>query len=483
MRTIIPHKLNAEVSEHPRLKAAYKVCKTLIDAGWESYWVGGSVRDLYLWPDRVPKDIDIATNARLNDICKLIPKTQAIGRAFGVGLCECDGFHFEVATFRKESDYVDRRHPSKVSSGTIEEDSARRDFTVNALYFNPIESKILDFHHGIADLQLRRLQCVGDPSSRLHEDPLRILRLFRFASNLEMSIAEGTRHAAERLSGELLHVSLERVLLEISKIKASALGTFVGFLQPLQATLLRSSNSTKEDFEFQQADQSQTVFSLPAESLQFPATVFALMCIYNEGFARRDWCRIFSNWPFSLTERSQLELAVKTAQGAFALPQQLLKLSQPEKWKTIFENLKWLSRQNRVQLADAQWIGEFVQRQQSQDNFISALSQLCAQAPLQTGLADAIEKYVAERAKPLRTQLQVKLVDEQPQLLGWARLIIDWGLIFGDLAPAHTDLPEFLNIKNPKHLDEVIAAARILQKKGNLKKIQETPLRESPESK
>lgn len=458
------------MSEHPRLKAAYKVCKTLIDAGWESYWVGGSVRDLYLWPHRVPKDIDIATNAGLNDICKLIPKTQAIGRAFSVGLCECDGFHFEVATFRKESDYADRRHPSKVSPGTIEEDSARRDFTVNALYFNPIESKILDFHNGIADLQLRRLQCVGDPSSRLHEDPLRILRLFRFASNLEMSIAESTRHAANRLSGELMHVSLERVLLEISKLTASTLGTFVGFLQPLQATLLRSSDSTKEDLEFQQATQPQSLFSLPSESLQFPATVFALMCVYNEGFARRDWCRIFSSWPFSLTERSQLELAVKTAQGAFAVPQQLLKQSQPEQWRTIFENLKWLSRQNRVQLADAQWIGEFVQRQQSEDNFISALCQLCAQEQLQTGLADAIEKYVSEKAKPLRAQLHLRLVDEQPQLLGWARLIIDWGLLFADLATPHADMPEFLKTKNPRHLDDVIAAARVLQKKGNLKK-------------
>ncbi|MEY4066342.1 MAG: hypothetical protein RIR26_2550 [Pseudomonadota bacterium] len=432
--------------------------------------MGGSVRDLILWPDRVPKDIDIATNASLNDIRKLLPHTHAIGKAFGVGLCESAGHAFEIATFRKEADYSDRRHPSHVSPGTIEEDSVRRDFTINALYFDPIANVILDFHHGIDDLRLRRLQCVGDPAARLHEDPLRILRLFRFAANLQFSIAEQTQRMAESLCSELVHVSLERVLLEVSKLSPTALAAFSQHLKKFQDILLGQSERHGVNESDPITMHNPAEFSLPAASLHFPATVFALMCIHNEGFLKRDWCKAFSRWPFSLAERDQLELAVRVAGGGFSLTPKLLSQPEPEQWQTAFESLKWLSRQNRILKTDAQWIADFVQKHRPENSFIAAFCQLHPQDSLHNGIADAIEKTVADRAKPLRSQLHLKLDGEPPQALGWARLLLDWAILFQDMNNQLATLPAFMDMESKTFVDDLIAAAKILMEKNNSKK-------------
>jgi len=140
------------VSKDPRIVAALSLCRKLQANGWAAYWVGGAVRDLLMNTKHVPSDIDIATDAPYDEICRILPDTRAIGKAFGVGLASTGDHSFEVATFRKESDYADRRHPSQVGPGTIEEDSERRDFTVNALYFDPVSGMIIDFHDGVADL-------------------------------------------------------------------------------------------------------------------------------------------------------------------------------------------------------------------------------------------------------------------------------------------------------------------------------------------
>ncbi|MEY3902464.1 MAG: hypothetical protein RL189_1770, partial [Pseudomonadota bacterium] len=273
MKKTIPYQLDPEVSADPHVCAARRICQVLRQSGHTAFWVGGAVRDLLLSPQTTPKDIDITTDASFEDVRRLIPQTRAIGKAFGVGLVSEGSFSFEVATFRKEADYADRRHPSFVGVGSMEEDSERRDFTINALYFDPIGGTIVDFHDGLDDLKNRVLRCVGDADIRLHEDPLRILRLYRFAGNLGFHVAEETDRSAKALAAELTHVSKERVLLEISKLRAESITQFTASLRPFQATLIGEANQGKYH------DGERELFNMQHHSaaLNHPGMLFALM--------------------------------------------------------------------------------------------------------------------------------------------------------------------------------------------------------------
>src|ERR1700722_14872638 len=130
----------------PARPAATRVIKKLVDAGFTAYFAGGWVRDFLM--QRPSDDIDIATNATVEQVQALFPKTIPVGVAFGIVIVVQDHFQFEVATFRKERGYVDGRRPTSIESATAEEDAQRRDFTINGMFYDPLTQKLLDFVEG-----------------------------------------------------------------------------------------------------------------------------------------------------------------------------------------------------------------------------------------------------------------------------------------------------------------------------------------------
>lgn len=190
---------------------------TLISAGFESYLVGGCVRDFLL--NKPIKDYDLATQAKPEDVERLFGKVIEVGRLFGVmKVIAENGREIEIATFRSEGDYKDHRHPTKVEFSSVELDSKRRDFTINALYFDLKTSQVLDFHHGLRDLKDKVIRAIGNPSIRFEEDALRLMRAVRFASRFQFQISEETTAAIKEHAPLIRKISVERVRDELEKI-------------------------------------------------------------------------------------------------------------------------------------------------------------------------------------------------------------------------------------------------------------------------
>ena len=186
------------------------------DKGFEAWFVGGCVRDMLL--GRAAYDIDITTNAQPSEIINIFDKTIPTGIKHGTVAVIIDENQIEVTTYRSEEGYIDSRHPNLVAfKNEIREDLSRRDFTINALAFHP-KRKLLDLFDGINDLNNHIIKCVGDPKVRFNEDALRILRAFRFASQLNFKIEKKTEKAALALSDKLDLLSGERVLSELKKL-------------------------------------------------------------------------------------------------------------------------------------------------------------------------------------------------------------------------------------------------------------------------
>ncbi len=201
---------------------AEQVVRTLRHAGHEAFWAGGCVRDQCL--GQTPKDYDVATDARPDEIRKIFGhrKTLMIGAAFGVVtvLGPRSAGQIEVATFRREEGYSDGRHPDKVDYSTAEEDAQRRDFTINGLFFDPIGGETIDYVGGMDDLAARRIRCIGNPHERIDEDKLRMLRAVRFATTLGFSVDAETQHAIKQHADEIACVSAERIAAEMRRILA-----------------------------------------------------------------------------------------------------------------------------------------------------------------------------------------------------------------------------------------------------------------------
>ncbi len=197
--------------------AATRVVKRLVDAGYTAYFAGGWVRDFLI--NRTSDDIDIATNAPLNVVISLFPKTIALGAAFGIVVVVEEGHPFEVATFRKDKDYVDGRRPERIETATAEEDAERRDFTINGMFYDPIQNQLHDFVGGQKDLRLGIVRAIGDPSRRFEEDRLRMMRAARYATRFDFTIEKETLQAIQRHAHTLLPaVAIERIWQEFKKI-------------------------------------------------------------------------------------------------------------------------------------------------------------------------------------------------------------------------------------------------------------------------
>lgn len=198
-------------------KTALKIVKSLKRAGHEAYWAGGCVRDMLL--KKEPKDYDIVTSALPEDIESILEKTIPIGKAFGVILVIEGDHQFEVATFRSDSDTSDGRRPHAVVFTNAEEDAKRRDFTINALLYDPLKKEIIDHVGGQKDLEERLIRFIGDPQARIREDHLRILRAIRFKNDLQFQYHPDTYHAlvenaalSQKVSGERLRDELNKML-------------------------------------------------------------------------------------------------------------------------------------------------------------------------------------------------------------------------------------------------------------------------------
>lgn len=196
--------------------AAAAIVDRLRRAGHEALFVGGCVRDILRGIE--PADYDIATSAHPDQVQALFPRTIPVGAAFGVILVIEGGRRYEVATFRREAEYEDGRHPSQVAYTTVEEDARRRDFTVNGLLQDPVTGRIIDCVEGRADIDHRLVRTIGDPELRFAEDRLRMLRAVRFAANLDFSIHPETLDAIRRHAKAIRHISSERIRVELTKI-------------------------------------------------------------------------------------------------------------------------------------------------------------------------------------------------------------------------------------------------------------------------
>ncbi|MEI6316002.1 MAG: hypothetical protein WCO89_14105, partial [Syntrophus sp. (in: bacteria)] len=174
-------------------QGALSIVRTLRSAGHEAFFVGGCVRDLLR--GEAPEDYDIVTSARPDAVQDLFPRTYPVGVSFGVILVSESDLLYEVATYRKESEYEDGRHPSQVSFATAREDVYRRDFTVNGLLMDPETGEIVDYVGGAADIERRVIRTIGNPEERFAEDHLRMLRAVRFAANLGFLIEAETSEA------------------------------------------------------------------------------------------------------------------------------------------------------------------------------------------------------------------------------------------------------------------------------------------------
>jgi poly(A) polymerase len=195
---------------------AHGIVRKLRAAGHVAYYAGGSVRDLLR--GQIPKDIDVATDARPDDVQKMFPRTYAVGAHFGVIVVLENGFQFEVATFRSDGTYLDGRRPTEVHFATAAEDAARRDFTINGMFFDPEANEVVDFVGGRADLQARVVRAIGDPGQRFAEDRLRILRAVRFATVLRFEIEPLTWDAVVAHAPSINKISSERIREELVRI-------------------------------------------------------------------------------------------------------------------------------------------------------------------------------------------------------------------------------------------------------------------------
>lgn len=195
---------------------AVEIVRTLQSKGYQAYWAGGCVRDMLLGIK--PKDFDIVTSAKPEEIEAIFEKTIPIGKKFGVILAIIDGHNFEIATFRSDSASSDGRRPDAVIFSSAEEDAQRRDFTINAMFYDPIADKIYDYVGGQKDLEEKLIRFIGEPEKRIAEDYLRLLRAIRMKNTFQFQYHPDTYQAVKHNAEHITKISAERITDELSKM-------------------------------------------------------------------------------------------------------------------------------------------------------------------------------------------------------------------------------------------------------------------------
>jgi poly(A) polymerase len=209
---------------------ALRTTRSLREAGYSAFVVGGAVRDLLL--GREPKDFDVATDATPDQVKQVFRRARLIGRRFQIVHVYCGADLIEVTTFRAATPQGEDEDASRVTAedgmllrdnvfGNQEEDAARRDFTVNALYYDPDKEEVWDWHGGFEDARNKVLRMIGDPGQRYREDPVRMLRAARFAAKLEFHIDPATRAPIAELAPMLARIPTSRLFDEMMKLLLS----------------------------------------------------------------------------------------------------------------------------------------------------------------------------------------------------------------------------------------------------------------------
>jgi len=199
---------------------ALEVVRRVRQAGYQSLWAGGCVRDLIL--GQTPADYDVATDATPEQVMRILPfPAVTVGISFGVVRVRDPrrrGVEVEVATFRSDGAYVDGRRPESVVFSSPELDAARRDFTINGMFMDPLTNELIDYVGGHADLKQHVLRAIGEPAARFHEDKLRLLRGIRLAARFRLRIEPATRAAIQLMAGQVVSVSAERIAQELRRM-------------------------------------------------------------------------------------------------------------------------------------------------------------------------------------------------------------------------------------------------------------------------
>ncbi|NVI06456.1 polynucleotide adenylyltransferase PcnB [Paraburkholderia youngii] len=239
---IIPHDVHG-IDPTLISRNAIRVTEGLQQAGFRAFIVGGAVRDLLLGVK--PKDFDVATDATPEQVQKLFRRARIIGRRFQIVHVQFGQEIIETSTFRAlvdppaadapppkrlKRDELDRRTHAVDASGRVlrdnvwgeqHEDATRRDFTINAMYYDPATQTVLDYHNGMADMRTRLLRMIGDPATRYREDPVRMLRVVRFAAKLDFDIDDATRAPIEKMADLINNVPAARLFDEMLKLMLS----------------------------------------------------------------------------------------------------------------------------------------------------------------------------------------------------------------------------------------------------------------------
>jgi poly(A) polymerase len=264
----------------PLREFAVDVVRRLRATGHTALFAGGCVRDLLL--GRVAKDYDVATTARPDQVRDLFGhrKTLPVGASFGVIVVigPRGTGHVEVATFRTEGPYEDGRRPTSVAFCTPEDDARRRDFTINGMFYDPIDAQVMDYVGGEADLSARIVRAIGDPHERMREDKLRMLRAVRFTATLDFALDPATADAVRGMAGQLVIVSAERIAQELKKMlvdphrrRAIELCDDVGLLSVILPEL---------DHEFRDLERLETTLRMLA-LLNMPSFELALATLLH----------------------------------------------------------------------------------------------------------------------------------------------------------------------------------------------------------
>lgn len=292
-----------EASRDPKRQFAIEVVRRLREAGFVAYWAGGCVRDRLLGLEA--KDYDVATNATPDQVRSVFGRrrTQAVGAAFGVitVVGPPGAGHIEVATFRSDRGYSDGRHPDAVVFGSAEADAARRDFTINGLFYDPLEDRVIDYVGGQEDLQRRVLRAIGDPRARFAEDRLRMLRAVRFAARFDLTIDPETFEAVRQMAPQVTAVSAERIATEmqlmlVDRRRAHAVRLLVatGLAAAILPEILPTGESRAELLE-----QTLAVLERLDEPPSFALALAALLCRFVDGRGAR---AIGRRWKLALRD-------------------------------------------------------------------------------------------------------------------------------------------------------------------------------------
>jgi poly(A) polymerase len=284
--------------------AAIAIVQRLQQAGYTTYWAGGCVRDRLLGIE--PADYDIATEARPDQVLECFPDASTVGKSFGVVIAPWERWAFEIATFRQDHDYQDGRHPSRISFVTPEEDASRRDFTINAMFYDPISEQLYDFVDGQADLAAGIVRCVGDAGMRFKEDHLRILRAVRFATRFAFRLDEDTANAIRQNATSVSSISVERIQSELTRtlMEAKQPGQAILMLETLgilpvilpEVAALRHQEQPPE-FHPEGDVLTHTIMMLDAMQWRDPTLAYAALFhdIGKPGTAKHDGSRIRFN--------------------------------------------------------------------------------------------------------------------------------------------------------------------------------------------